>query len=386
MARWGLPVGMPSLAGLVLDRLMGSDVLSRDDVMRAGRKMYYGDEFVVPLALDTDPDKISAASLGPMFRNAQRLTRFSSTPDQNPIHDPAMAGFQGTPLSYRISEHQMIEINECTLESPLIIRNQVSDLISFQFVSSIKRSEFVGSHRHNHDLGPALIVTVVPQREITYRVPKTGVPIRHVVVFATLSGLLERMRETPDDYPAWLVETLAGRKKKVQQRVFFLDDVHREPIWSCFNLPVSGSLLGPWMAAKSGELLCIGLQILKNSQTFIDRRPLDLDLPYAEKILRARTILSSEYPRPPSLRVLARQLGISETQLKSGFKSMNGITVMQYCISKRIDAAKLLLKDNRHSVSEVGDIVGYEDHSAFSRAFRRLTGCSPQDWRRTWGQ
>lgn len=347
--------------------------------------MYYGDEFIVPLAPDTDPDKISAASLGRMFRNAQRLTCFASTPDRNLIHDPA-SDFYGTPLCYRISEHRMIEINECTLKSPVIISNQVSDLISFQFVSTVKRSEFVGRQRHNHDLGPALIVTVIPQRETTYRVPKSDVPIRHVVVFTTLSGLLERMREAPQDYPDWVVETLDGSSKKVQQRVFFLDDIHREPIWSCFHLPVSGSLLGTWMAAKFDELLCIGLQILKNSQTFIDRRPLDLDLPHAEKIVRARSILSSEYPRPPSLRALARQLGISETQLKSGFKSMNGITVMQYCISKRIDAAKLLLKDNRHSISEVGDIVGYEDHSAFSRAFRRLTGCSPQDWRRTWGQ
>jgi methylphosphotriester-DNA--protein-cysteine methyltransferase len=43
---------------------------------------------------------------------------------------------------------------------------------------------------------------------------------------------------------------------------------------------------------------------------------------------------------------------------------------MQYCIGKRMEAAKLLLKENRHSISEIADIVGYEDHSAFTRAFR----------------
>jgi len=74
-------------------------------------------------------------------------------------------------------------------------------------------------------------------------------------------------------------------------------------------------------------------------------------------------------------------LGISETQLKSGFKTLHGTTVMQYCIDKRMDAAKLLLKDNRHSISEIADIVGYEDHSAFSRAFRRINECSPKEWR-----
>ena len=64
---------------------------------------------------------------------------------------------------------------------------------------------------------------------------------------------------------------------------------------------------------------------------------------------------------------------------------MNGITVLQYCINKRIDAAKLLLNENRHSISEIGDIVGYQDHSAFSRAFRRLCGCSPREWRQARG-
>jgi AraC-like DNA-binding protein len=64
---------------------------------------------------------------------------------------------------------------------------------------------------------------------------------------------------------------------------------------------------------------------------------------------------------------------------------MHGTTVLQFCIDKRIEAARLLLKENRHSISEIGDIVGYEDHSAFTRAFRRYSGYSPKEWRRSWG-
>jgi AraC-like DNA-binding protein len=139
------------------------------------------------------------------------------------------------------------------------------------------------------------------------------------------------------------------------------------------------------MSAKFDELLCIGLQILKNSQTLADHDPLDLDLPDGDRIRRARAILSVEYARPPAIPQLAQRLGISETRLKSGFKSMHGTTVMQFCIDKRIEAARLLLKENRHSISEIGDIVGYEDHSAFTRAFRRHSGYSPKEWRRSWG-
>ena len=293
-------------------------------------------------------------------------------------------GFDGS-MVYRIDRDCMIEINNTYLKTPIVIRNQDSDLISFQFVSTVKRSEYLGKRKNVHDLGPALLVSAVASTETTYRVPKANVQIRHVAVHTTLSNLMERIEEAVDSYPVWLEEILGGIHTKPRQRVFFLEDVHRDSIWSCFHLPVSGSLLGQWMSAKFDELLCIGLQILKNSRNISEKDPLDLDLPYGEKIRRARTILGMEYANPPPLPELARQLGISETRLKSGFKTMNGTTVMQYCIQKRIEAARFLLKENHHSISEIGNIVGYEDHSAFSRAFRRHCGYSPREWRQSQG-
>jgi AraC-like DNA-binding protein len=346
--------------------------------------MIYGDELCVEIDGDFDPDDLAPARLASMFSNAQRLTKFASTPDHNFIHDLTFAGFDSS-LCYRIDKDRIIEINDAMLRTQVAIRNQVSDIICFQFVSTVKRSEFLGKRKNVHDLGPALIVSAVPKKEVTYRVPKANVQIRHVVVHTTLSNLMDRMSESESEYPDWLKEVLEGEQSKPSQRVFFLEDVHRDSIWSCFHLPVAGTLLGHWMSAKFDELLCIGLQILKNSRRLGDHDPVDLDLPYGDKIRRARAILSMEYANPPALPLLAQQLGISETRLKSGFKSMNGTTVMQFCINKRIDAARLLLKENRHSISEICDIVGYEDHSAFSRAFRRHVGRSPKEWRRSQG-
>jgi AraC-like DNA-binding protein len=346
--------------------------------------MHYGDEHLVEVDPGFDPDELSRARLSALFRNARRVTRFDSTPDHNFIQDLEGTGIDGL-LCYRIDADRMFEIDDAVLPKSLVLRNEVADIISFQFVSSVKRSEFLGKRKNVHDLGPALIVSVVPEAETTYRVPKSNVPIQHVVVHTTLSTLLARAGENPATYPAWLRETLRGRNRTPRQRVYFLEDVHRDAIWSCFHLPVSGSLLGHWMSAKFDELLCIGLQILKNSQNLPDRNPLDLDQPSGDKIRRARAILSVDYAAPPPLPDLASQLGISETRLKSGFKSMHGTTVMQFCIDKRIEAARLLLRENRHSISEIGSIVGYEDHSAFTRAFRRHTGSTPKEWRRARG-
>ena len=344
--------------------------------------MNYGDEYLVNVSPDIDLEQVSRKELRRWFNDAERLTHFSTSPDFSSTHDPAASRFEGL-LCYRINQDRLIEINDATVRSPVVIRNRIGDVISFQFVSKVKRSEYLGRRKNVHDLGPALIVSVVPEPETTYRVPKTNTHIRHVVVHATLSTLLDQVGENTAAYPQWLLDCLGGRHHKPRQRLFFLENVHRDAIWSCFHLPVSGSLLRYWMTAKYEELLCIGLQILKNSRNRAGTGPVDLDLPYGEKIRRARTILSMEYANPPSLPKLARQLGISETRLKSGFKAMNGTTITQFCIGNRIEAAKILLQENRQSISDIGTIVGYEDHSAFSRAFRRYCGQSPKDWRRS---
>lgn len=343
--------------------------------------MKFGDEYFVEAQPDIDLENVTSKRLASLFENAVRLSRFESTGDCDFTLDPASGGLQGL-AAYRIDQHRLIEINNAVLRKPVVISNQVADTISFQFVSTVKRSEFLGKRKNVHDLGPALIISTVGKSERTFRVPKTSVPIRSVVIHTTLSDFLDRMTETEETYPGWLLRSISGEHKKPRQRVYFLEDVHRDSIWSCFHLPVEGSLLGHWMTAKFDELLCIGLQILKNSVNLIDANPMDMNLPYAEKIRRARAILGMEYANPPPLPKLAQQLGISETRLKSGFKAVNGTTVMQYCTNKRIEAARLLLKENRHSISEIGSIVGYEDHSAFSRAFRRYNGVSPKDWRR----
>lgn len=344
--------------------------------------MIYGDEYLVSIAPDVDIESTSRKQLRQWFKNASCLTHFETTPDCTATHAKDGPHFDGL-LCYRINEDRLIEINDAVVRSPVVIRNRVGDVISFQFVSQVKRSEYLGKRKNVHDLGPALIVSVVPEPETTYRVPKTNTPIRHVVVHATLSTLLEQVGEDREAYPDWLLDSIDGKYQKPRQRVFFLEDLQRESIWSCFHLPVSGSLLRHWMTAKYDELLCIGLQILKDSRGGAGMDPDDLDLPYGEKIRRARAILSMEYANPPPLPKLARRLGISETRLKSGFKAINGTTIMQFCISNRIEAAKILLKENRQPISDIGTIVGYDDHSAFSRAFRRYCGQTPKEWRRT---
>lgn len=48
----------------------------------------------------------------------------------------------------------------------------------------------------------------------------------------------------------------------------------------------------------------------------------------------------------------------------------------------RLEASKIRLSNSRLSMGEVAHLVGFDERSSFSRAFKRWTGLSPRDYRR----
>ncbi|MEE8307075.1 MAG: AraC family transcriptional regulator, partial [Gammaproteobacteria bacterium] len=172
-----------------------------------------------------------------------------------------------------------------------------------------------------------------------------------------------------------------GRTKRRPLRS--VDRADRPLIWPCFHLPVSGKLLKKWLSAKFWELLTVGLQSLKEDVRYSVGQLSDASVTETDRLRRARHMLDREYASPPTLEALAKRLGLSQTRLKSGFKQVFGTTVMQYCLLRRVHAAKLLISENHLSIMQIADTIGYEDPSAFSRAFRRVTGQSPHEWRQS---
>lgn len=78
-----------------------------------------------------------------------------------------------------------------------------------------------------------------------------------------------------------------------------------------------------------------------------------------------------------SLTMLSLQFDRTESYLSARLKALLGENFFTYLERLRIDRAKELLRTQSESVAVVGEQVGYSSASAFGRAFKRVTGCTP---------
>ena len=79
---------------------------------------------------------------------------------------------------------------------------------------------------------------------------------------------------------------------------------------------------------------------------------------------------------------IAASAGMSSSAFSRAFKAEFGITFSQYLARYRISRACLLLRQGSHSVTNVGQAVGFDDASHFARTFRSLLGVSPSAFKR----
>lgn len=81
------------------------------------------------------------------------------------------------------------------------------------------------------------------------------------------------------------------------------------------------------------------------------------------------------------LSAASTEFGISEGYISSMFKEITGVNFAQYVEGIRMEKACQLLKDSKFSVDEIAGMVGYNSVQSFHRAFKRVYGVSPKEYR-----
>lgn len=104
----------------------------------------------------------------------------------------------------------------------------------------------------------------------------------------------------------------------------------------------------------------------------------EIPLAFAQALARFEKDPGSEV----SPAVLAEQAGLSPSRLARLTKKLFSLTPSQWIAKTRVTVASGYLRESQLSIVEIAQRCGYSDQSAFTRAFRALTGSTPTDFRK----
>jgi AraC-like DNA-binding protein len=97
---------------------------------------------------------------------------------------------------------------------------------------------------------------------------------------------------------------------------------------------------------------------------------------------RAKEIISANLGGEISVALLAKECGLSSGHFSRAFRQSTGVAPHRWLLSRRVDAAQTMLRNRKHSLSEIALACGFADQSHFTRVFSGIVGVSPGVWRR----
>lgn len=114
----------------------------------------------------------------------------------------------------------------------------------------------------------------------------------------------------------------------------------------------------------------------------IVEKPKKKNIILMQEMDQAVQYFQEHYNEPLSIKEYAADHNLSEGWFIQNFKQYTNSTPAQYLLSLRIHNAKVLLESTNYNVTEISNIVGYENPLYFSRIFKKQTGFSPSEYRK----
>ncbi len=202
-------------------------------------------------------------------------------------------------------------------------------------------------------------------------------PAKREIQYVVVAIAAERLRTILSiDTPNATIKTITEENASF---LFFesLDTEMQHLLKNIVSVDMSDSLNNFYLQIKIQELmyLLFNKLLLRENSQFKSINSSDV-----EKLMSIRNGILNNLSTPPVLSELAALASMSETKLKQLYKQTFGDTIYNYYQRARMEKAAFLLKQARHSVSEVGYELGFTNLSHFSRLFAKYYGVTPKKY------
>jgi transcriptional regulator GlxA family with amidase domain len=101
---------------------------------------------------------------------------------------------------------------------------------------------------------------------------------------------------------------------------------------------------------------------------------------------RIQDYIEKNYDELLTINGLAEKFNMSSRTFIRKFTAITGNTPLEYIQRVRVEAAKRLLEKGKLTVEQVCMETGYGDFGFFRNIFKRLTGLTPQEYKKKYGQ
>ncbi|MEU7849297.1 helix-turn-helix domain-containing protein [Micromonospora parva] len=137
---------------------------------------------------------------------------------------------------------------------------------------------------------------------------------------------------------------------------------------------------GAAVAAATARLSVMPLERAGGQAQFITHEPPAADGATLEPLL---TWMRDNSQRELTLADIARHAGLSTRTLNRHFRDQTGTSPLRWLHRVRVHQAQHLLETTVHPIDRVATQVGFGSTTAFRDCFKRITGTSPQAYRRS---
>lgn len=127
-----------------------------------------------------------------------------------------------------------------------------------------------------------------------------------------------------------------------------------------------------------GEIIDAVEEILEKICGLISRQ---FDDHNANIVTLVQRIINEKYNQTITVEQIADEIHFSRGYASHVFKKATGESIAHCLQNKRIEVAKELLQHSGHLISDIAQMVGFENASYFASVFKNETGISPKEYR-----
>ncbi len=110
---------------------------------------------------------------------------------------------------------------------------------------------------------------------------------------------------------------------------------------------------------------------------------LTTDAEKSKSVKTAMKYMDDHFREAITLETLSSLVHLNKYYFVHNFTEETGVSPIHFLIKRRIAESKHLLTNTDHTLSSISQIVGFSSPSYFSQSFRRITGVSPQEYRKS---